>query len=94
MIDRNSGSQEKERLCMSRYADDFVVMSNAPMSEIIIAKQKIKNFLSNDLKLTLSEEKTKITHVNKGFVFLGFNIMRKKIGNKYVTHLRPSDKAV
>lgn len=77
-----------------RYADDFVVMSNAPMAEVKLAKEQIKDFLTEELKLTLSEEKTKITHVNKGFDFLGFNIKRKKISGKYTTHLRPSEKSI
>jgi len=77
-----------------RYADDFVVMSNAPMPEVKLAKEQISNFLTSQLKLTLSEEKTKITHVNEGFDFLGFNIKRKKINGKYTTHLRPAEKSV
>jgi len=77
-----------------RYADDFVIVSNAPMTEIRDAKEQIKNFLTDELKLTLSDEKTKITHVNEGFDFLGFNIKRRKINDKYVTHLRPSEKSV
>ena len=77
-----------------RYADDFVVMSNAPITEIKQAKEQLKKFLTTELKLTLSEEKTKITHVNEGFDFLGFNIRRVKYGNKFVTRLRPKEKSI
>ena len=77
-----------------RYADDFVVMSNAPMPLVKQAKEQIKAFLADELKLTLSDEKTKITHVNEGFDFLGFNIRRTKYGNRYVTHLRPAEKSI
>jgi len=35
--------------------------------------------LEGTLKLTLNMDKTKITHVNDGFVFLGHRIIRKRI---------------
>ncbi|WP_255208860.1 hypothetical protein [Paraburkholderia youngii] len=34
--------------------------------------------LEGELKLTLNTEKTHITHVNDGFVFLGHRIIRKR----------------
>jgi hypothetical protein len=46
------------------------------------------------LKLTLSTEKTLVTHVNQGFDFLGFMIQRVCPENKWVVHLRPSQKSV
>ena len=57
-----------------RYADDFVIVgvSKQRAKEI---KQSIKEHLST-LGLTLSDEKTKITHVYDGFDFLGFNIRK------------------
>ena len=61
---------------MVRYADDFVVVSNASQAEVKATKQAIQRFLENELHLTLSEEKTVITHVNDGFDFLGFHIQR------------------
>lgn len=77
-----------------RYADDFVVMSNAPIAEIKAAKEQLGSFLSEKLKLSLSKEKTGITHVNEGFDFLGFHIHRSERSGRYVTHLRPSSKSV
>ena len=38
----------------------------------------VGNFLEGELKLTLNMEKTHITHVNDGFVFLGHRIIRKR----------------
>jgi RNA-directed DNA polymerase len=35
-------------------------------------------FLEDELKLTLNMEKTHITHVNDGFVFLGHRILRQR----------------
>ena len=78
---------------MMRYADDFVVVSNGTKAEVKATKQAIQQFLENELHLTLSEEKTVITHVNDGFDFLGFHIQRKKVNDKWAVHLRPTAKA-
>lgn len=71
---------------MIRYADDFIILceSKTQAKEI---KQDITEYLSRHIGLTLSEEKTKITHIKKGFNFLGFNI-RKIPKNR---HGRKSD---
>ena len=78
---------------MVRYADDFVVISNGSIAEVKATKQAIQWFLENKLHLTLSEEKTVITHVNDGFDFLGFHIQRKRVNGKWAVHLRPTAKA-
>ena len=78
---------------MVRYADDFVVVSNGPKAEVKATKQAIQQFLENELHLTLSEEKTVITHVNDGFDFLGFHIQRKQVDGRWAVHLRPTAKA-
>jgi len=39
-------------------------------------KQQLDEFLKRELKIELSTEKTKITHINDGFNFLGFVIWR------------------
>ncbi len=58
-----------------RYADDFALVSKSEQEAIEI-KENIANFLQSNIGLTLSDEKTKITHVSKGFDFLGFNIRK------------------
>ena len=78
---------------MVRYADDFVVVSNGTKAEVKATKQDIQRFLENELHLTLSEEKTAITHVNDGFDFLGFHIQRKQVDGRWAVHLRPTAKA-
>ncbi len=78
---------------MVRYADDFVVVSNASKAEVKATKAAIQQFLENELHLTLSEEKTVITHVNDGFDFLGFHIQRKQVNGRWAVHLRPTVKA-
>jgi Group II intron, maturase-specific domain/HNH endonuclease len=39
-------------------------------------KEELNEFLSKTLRLTLSMEKTKVTHLNEGFEFLGFELKR------------------
>jgi RNA-directed DNA polymerase len=72
-----------------RYADDFIVScANRDYLEYEI-KPLIREFLS-ERGLELSEEKSKITHINEGFDFLGFNI-RKYHGKCLV---KPSKESV
>jgi RNA-directed DNA polymerase len=86
--------QGKGNYCMVRYADDFVIVSNGPISEVRLIKEEVKNYLATELHLELSDEKTKITHVNDGFDFLGFYIQRVRPEGRWVVHLRPSLKTV
>jgi 5-methylcytosine-specific restriction endonuclease McrA len=60
-----------------RYADDFVILANGSKAETEGLREELTQFLKGDLKLNLSKEKTKITHLDDGFDFLGFNIIRK-----------------
>src|SRR4029450_95202 len=53
-----------------RYADDFVVLSNGTKAEAQALKEELHTFLQRRLKLHLSGEKTKVTHLNDGVVFL------------------------
>ena len=58
-----------------RYADDFVIVCKSKrMAEQV--KVEITEHLANEIGLELSEEKTSITHITKGFNFLGFNIRK------------------
>lgn len=64
-----------------RYADDFVVLVHGTKSEAEALKTEIADLLARSLKMTLSAEKTHITHINDGFVFLGFHIQAKTRGD-------------
>jgi RNA-directed DNA polymerase len=77
---------------MVRYADDFVVVSNDGIAGVRAVKEEIKQFLTTELYLELSDEKTVITHVNDGFDFLGFHIQRRQPEGRWVIHLRPAEK--
>ncbi len=65
-------NKKRRKLNIVRYADDFIVTGATPeilMNEI---KPDIARFLAVR-GLTLSPEKTKLSHISDGFDFLGFN---------------------
>jgi RNA-directed DNA polymerase len=54
-----------------RYADDFIVLVSGAEEDALQEKENLAVFLRESLKLSLSEEKTLVTPVTKGFLFLG-----------------------
>jgi group II intron reverse transcriptase/maturase len=66
---------EYRRLKYVRYADDFLLGFIGPMTEAKEIKESITTFLRTELKLTLSAEKTLMTHATTGKArFLGYEI--------------------
>jgi len=66
---------KKFRIFYTRYADDFVILTNQDITVCENIREKIKNFLIEKLKLELSIEKTKITNLKSEHAkFLGFSI--------------------
>jgi RNA-directed DNA polymerase len=61
-----------------RYADDFVILTRSP-EEAAQALAYAKEVLGN-LKLSLHEEKTRLTDFRKGFEFLGFHFRSFRLG--------------
>ncbi|MCL1160279.1 group II intron maturase-specific domain-containing protein, partial [Shewanella inventionis] len=57
------------------YADDFVITGSSQEVLVNEIKPQLIGFLQ-ERGLTLSDEKTHITHINDGFDFLGFNIRK------------------
>jgi RNA-directed DNA polymerase len=79
----------KNRVNLIRFADDFVI--TGATKEIL--ENRVKPLVSNFLTergLELSEEKTKITHVQEGFDFLGQNI--RKYSSKLL--IKPAKKSI
>ena len=70
------------------YADDFVVTCSSKEVLVSDIKPLIADFLA-ERGLTLSEEKTKITHIDDGFDFLGFN-HRKYKGKLLIKPSKPN----
>jgi len=72
------GRQWKPAVSYCRYADDFVVIVKGTKAHAQAIREACREFLEDKLKLTLSMEKTHITHANDGFVFLGHRIIRRR----------------
>jgi hypothetical protein len=65
-----------------RYADDFVVLCRSHAQ----AKQAltfVDNIIRQDLGLSLSPTKTKITNFVEGFDFLGFHLSRRRVSVRH-----------
>ena len=60
-----------------RYADDFVVMVSGQRSDTDALRHEVGGVLSS-MGLSLSEEKTRIVHMDEGFDFLGWHIQRRR----------------
>lgn len=71
---KRSTTSYKAKVNLIRYADDFVI-TGASKELLEEVRGMIEEFLK-DRGLTLSEEKTKIIHVEEGFDFLGWNIRK------------------
>lgn len=83
-----------------RYADDIVVTGKNP--EILQeCRDTISNFIA-ERGLELSDKKTRVTHINKGFDFLGFNFRRMERNlrlnqngdQETVLIVKPADKGI
>ena len=61
---------------MIRYADDFVVLVRGTRAQAHAIKKQTAEFMREQMRLTLSPEKTSVTHVDDGFDLLGFRIKR------------------
>ena len=77
-----------------RYADDFVIIVKGNKAHAEVIRDECRAFLEGNLKLTLNMDKTHVTHINDGFVFLGHRIIRKRgpQGNMRVVTTIPRDK--
>jgi len=89
-IPRNIIDKNYKEVKYVRYADDFLIGITGSRKLAIEIKQKVRKFLKDKLNLTLSEEKTRITHVSKGIPFLGHIFSR----NTYVTRQKYENKIV
>jgi RNA-directed DNA polymerase len=68
---------DKEGLNFVRYADDFIILCKTE-TEAKKALELVRIFL-NGMNLEMSPEKTKISHISKGFDFLGFSINSRSV---------------
>ena len=78
-----------------RYADDFVVMVSGDRKHAESVRSEVAAVLA-PIGLRLSEEKTRVAHIDEGFDFLGWRIQRhqKRGGTKRYVYMYPAKKAV
>jgi RNA-directed DNA polymerase len=86
---KGSNKAKANQINLVRYADDFIITGRTKELLETEVKPLVENFLK-ERGLTLSEEKTRVTHIEEGFDFLGWNI--RKYGGKLLT--KPSKKNV
>ncbi len=74
MMKTPSKSQTDKVIKYIRYADDFIIGINGNKEECQEIRGKIAEFMTNELHMELSEEKTLITHSSEYARFLGYDI--------------------
>jgi RNA-directed DNA polymerase len=79
----------RHKVNVVRYADDFIITGASKEVLEMKVKPAVVAFLK-ERGLELSEEKTRITHIDDGFDFLGFNV-RKYTGKLLI---KPSKEAI
>jgi RNA-directed DNA polymerase len=80
---------------MIRFADDFVILVRGTEAQAHQIKKQTAEFMAEQMRLTLSPEKTAITHVDDGFDLLGFRVKRRPWrGNKHVAYTFPSQRTL
>ena len=90
------------RLRYCRYADDFIVGIIGTQEEAKGITERVRTFLEKELKLQLSDDKTKIKSGNEGIQFLSYNIstystdkvVRVKMGGRHVSRRSVSNRII
>ena len=92
---RSNGSityRNRSKYVMVRYADDFIVLCKTKEDA-----ENVPELLNNYLLergLTLAEDKTKITTIQKGFDFLGFNFRSFNTSSGEKVFTKPSKDSI
>ena len=60
-----------------RYADDFLILVSGSYEDAVAERQALAEWLREEMGLTLSEQKTRITRLTAGFRFLGCRVRLK-----------------
>lgn len=84
---KGSGRVNHSPRAVIRYADDFVVLCESE-EDAHKAKKNLHAWLAKR-GLKLSEDKTRIVHLDEGFDFLGFNVRRYPVATKDSKKKRP-----
>ncbi|WP_007513513.1 group II intron reverse transcriptase/maturase [Frankia saprophytica] len=94
---KRAGRRKKglPRWRLVRYADDFVVLVNGNEHDAQTLREEVVRVLTT-MGLRLSEAKTQVTHLDRGFDFLGFRIQRrrKRGTDKWYVYTFVADRAI
>jgi RNA-directed DNA polymerase len=93
LAERFGNTPSRQRDCkvhLVRYADDFIITGTSKVLLECEVKPLVEQFLS-ERGLELSHEKTRITHIQSGFDFLGQTLRRYRSGKVL---LKPSKRSV
>lgn len=63
-----------KKIQYNRYADDFIIGVSGSKQDALQVKEDVRRFLADTLKLTLSAEKTKVTHSSGKVRYLGYDL--------------------
>jgi RNA-directed DNA polymerase len=83
------GQHRTRKVHLVRYADDFIVTGTSKVLLEYGVQPLVEHFLS-ERGLELSHEKTRITHIQTGFDFLGQNLRRYRDGTLLLKPSRQS----
>ncbi len=94
LLDRvwhSRGYPEKLGATLHRYADDVILVCRKSAEQALQAFESI----TQRMKLRLNREKTRITKITEGFVFIGFNFVKRRSPKtgKYGIYIFPSKTA-
>ncbi|WP_024832200.1 reverse transcriptase domain-containing protein [Ruminiclostridium josui] len=82
-----SKMQDDKKVSYVRYADDFLIAENGSKEDCVRLKEQLAKFLFDEYKLTLSKDKTLITHSSERVRFLGYDISVRR-NQEYMTDSR------
>ena len=71
---KENGKTFSNKVNLIRYADDFILGVKGDKADCERIKRQLSDFISQTLKMELSEQKTLITHSNQYARFLGYDI--------------------
>src|SRR5436190_9393997 len=94
LAERFCKTRSKRKECkvhLVRYADDFIITGTSEVLLEYEVKPLVEQFLS-ERGLELSHEKTRITHIEDGFDFLGQTLRRHRDGKVLIKPSRRSIK--
>ena len=75
------------RISYCRYADDWILFTNLKEAEVELLKKRLTEWLKNELKFELDQDKTYITNLRKSKAkFLGFTLFIHKKNISKVKH--------